>query len=103
MNDADPKRILFVGRFDRHKGGDLIIDAFGKILAQIPDARLWFVGPDMGYIDANGRTWHIEEYLRDRIPGALESKQVEWLGAQPFSALASLRLQGAGERGLLAL
>jgi glycosyltransferase involved in cell wall biosynthesis len=91
LNDADPKRILFVGRFDRHKGGDLIIDAFGKVLAQIPDARLWFVGPDMGYIDANGRTWHIEEYLRDRIPGALELKQVEWLGAQPFSALASLR------------
>ena len=91
LSDADPKRILFVGRFDRHKGGDLIIDAFGKILAQIPDARLWFVGPDRGYIDANGRTWHIEEYLRERIPGALELKQVEWLGAQPFSALASLR------------
>jgi len=91
LSDADPKRILFVGRFDRHKGGDLIIDAFGKILAQIPDARLWFVGPDRGYIDANGRTWHIEEYVRDRIPGALELKQVECLGAQPFSALASLR------------
>jgi glycosyltransferase involved in cell wall biosynthesis len=91
LNDADPKRILFVGRFDRHKGGDLIIDAFGRVLAQVPDARLWFVGPDRGYIDANGRTWHIEEYLRDRLPGALELKQVEWLGAQPFSALASLR------------
>ncbi len=91
LSDADPKRILFVGRFDRHKGGDLIIDAFGKLLAQIPDARLWFVGPDRGYIDANGRTWHIEEYLRDRLPGALESKRVEWLGAQPFSSLAPLR------------
>ena len=91
LNDADPKRILFVGRFDRHKGGDLIIDAFGRVLAKVPDARLWFVGPDRGYIDTNGRTWHIEEYLRDRLPGALESKCVEWLGAQPFSALAPLR------------
>ena len=91
LNDADPKRILFVGRFDRHKGGDLIIDAFGRVLAKIPDARLWFVGPDRGYIDTNGRTWHIEEYLRDRLPGALESKCVEWLGPQPFSALAPLR------------
>jgi len=79
LNDADPKRILFVGRFDRHKGGDLIIDAFGRVLANVPDARLWFVGPDRGYIDTNGRTWHIEEYLRDRLPGALESKRVEWL------------------------
>ena len=93
LNDADPKRILFVGRFDRHKGGDLIIDAFGRVLAKVPDARLWFVGPDRGYVDTNGRTWHIEEYLRDRLPGLLESKQVEWLGAQPFSALASLRLK----------
>lgn len=91
LNDADPKRILFVGRFDRHKGGDLIIDAFGRVLAKVPDARLWFVGPDPGYIDTNGRTWHIEEYLRDRLPGALELKCVEWLGPQPFSALAPLR------------
>src|SRR5271157_824366 len=93
LSDADPKRILFVGRFDRHKGGDLIIDAFGRVLAKVPDARLWFVGPDRGYIDTNGRTWHIEEYLRDRLPGALELKRVEWLGVQPFSALASLRLK----------
>jgi len=91
LSDADPKRILFVGRFDRHKGGDLIIDAFGRVLHDVPEARLWFVGPDRGYIDANGRTWHIEEYLRDRLPGALESKRVEWLGAQPFASLAPLR------------
>ena len=91
LSDADPKRILFVGRFDRHKGGDLIVDAFGRVLAKVRDARLWFVGPDRGYIDTNGRTWHIEEYLRDRLPGALESKCVEWLGPQPLSALAPLR------------
>ncbi len=91
LNDADPKRILFVGRFDRHKGGDLIIDAFKRVLLDVADARLWIVGPDRGYIDANGRTWHIEEYLRDRLPGARDSKCVEWLGPQPFSALAPLR------------
>ena len=95
LNDADPNRVLFVGRFDRHKGGDLIIDAFGRILHDVPEARLWFVGPDRGYIDANGRTWHIEEYLRDRLPGALESKRVEWLGAQPFASLAPLRRKAA--------
>ena len=30
-------------------------------------------------------------------------KQVEWLGEQPFSALASLRCKAHGERCLLAL
>ena len=58
---------------------------------RVPDARLWFVGPDQGYVDDKGRAWHIEEYLHDRLPGALESKQVEWLGAQPISNLARLR------------
>ena len=48
LDRADPKRILFVGRFDRHKGGDLIIDAFARVLQEVPDARLWFVGPDRG-------------------------------------------------------
>src|SRR5271157_926982 len=93
LDRADPWRVLFVGRFDRLKGGDLIIDAFARVLQEVPEARLWFVGPDRGCDTSNGRTWSIEEYVRDRLPDALESKRVEWLGPQPFSALASLRRQ----------
>ena len=93
LEEADAKRVLFVGRFDRHKGGDLIIDAFAQVLREVPDARLWFVGPDRGYIDSKGRIWHFEEYVRERLPGALESNRVQWLGPQPFSALAGLRLK----------
>ncbi|MGO9599605.1 MAG: glycosyltransferase family 4 protein [Isosphaeraceae bacterium] len=93
LDQADPKLVLFVGRFDRHKGGDLIIDAFARLLSRVPDARLRFVGPDRGFLDSSGRAWHIEEYLRERLPGALESKQVEWMGFQPFPALSALRCQ----------
>ncbi len=92
LDRADPRRVLFIGRFDRLKGGDLVIDAFARVLQEVPEARLWFVGPDRG-CGTNGRTWTIEEYVRDRLPDALESKRVEWLGPQPFSALASLRRQ----------
>ena len=49
LNDADPRRILFVGRFDRHKGGDLIIDAFGQVLAKFPT-------PTSGSSDPTGDT-----------------------------------------------
>ena len=28
LKDAEPKTVLFVGRFDRHKGADLIVEAF---------------------------------------------------------------------------
>ena len=89
--ECDPNLVLFVGRFDRHKGGDLIIEAFGQVLQTVPRARLCFVGPDRGYTDANGRRWNLEEFLRDRLPGRLESGQVSILGQQPFSTLASLR------------
>ena len=93
LAQADPKRILFVGRFDRLKGGDLVIDAFARIVQAEPEARLSFVGPDRGCRTDNGDTWQIEQYIRHRLPGALETKRVEWLGAQPFSALAQLRRQ----------
>jgi glycosyltransferase involved in cell wall biosynthesis len=96
LEDCDPKQVLFIGRFDRHKGGDLIIEAFGRVLQEVPEARLHFAGPDRGCVANDGRTWNIENFIRDRIPGALETRRVEWPGQQPlpFPALAQLR-QGA--------
>jgi glycosyltransferase involved in cell wall biosynthesis len=91
LSQANPKRIVFIGRFDRLKGGDLIIDAFARVLERIPEAKLWFIGPDRGCVASDGRTWHLEEYVSHRLPGAIESKQVEWLGPQPATALAQFR------------
>jgi glycosyltransferase involved in cell wall biosynthesis len=91
LEDCDRKRVLFIGRFDRHKGGDLVIEAFKQVLEAIPDARLRFVGPDEGCRTNDGRIWHIEEFIRDRIPGALETGRVEWLGPVPFPLLAKHR------------
>ncbi len=90
---CEPRQILFIGRFDRHKGGDLIIEAFRTILRRVPEASLCFVGPDRGFIDDQGRRWNLEEFLGDRLPGALESGRVRLLGQQPFSALVALRRQ----------
>jgi glycosyltransferase involved in cell wall biosynthesis len=89
--DCDRDRLLFIGRFDRHKGGDVVIDAFARILAVRPRTRLTFVGPDRGLATADGRSVSLEELVRARLPGALEDGRIEWLGAQPFSALAALR------------
>jgi glycosyltransferase involved in cell wall biosynthesis len=90
-NGCDPKRVLFIGRFDRHKGGDLIIEAFHLVLQQLPDARLTFVGKDVGCTTIDGLKWDLEGFVRDRIPDALETGRVELLGQQPHSALAQLR------------
>lgn len=42
---AHPPTILFVGRQFRRKGGDVLIEAFRRVRAHIPDARLWIAGP----------------------------------------------------------
>jgi glycosyltransferase involved in cell wall biosynthesis len=89
--DCEPDVIAFIGRFDRHKGGDLIIDAFAHVLQEFPNTRLIFAGPDRGCIDDHGRVWHFEEYVHDRLPGALEAGQIKWLGHQTPSVLRELR------------
>jgi glycosyltransferase involved in cell wall biosynthesis len=87
--------ILFVGRFDRHKGGDLMIEAFVRVLRALPEARLQFAGPDRGLIDDHGRSWNLEALVDDRLPGARTSGRVHLLGPVPHSSLPALRRQSA--------
>lgn len=84
-------RILFVGRFDRCKGADTMIDAFGRVAAVCPSSRLTFVGPDRGLVDEDGRQWHLEEFLESRLPDCAVRSRVERLGPQPASRVAELR------------
>jgi glycosyltransferase involved in cell wall biosynthesis len=96
----DPRRseertILFVGRFDRLKGGDVLIDAFARIRARDPRVSLVFVGPDRGMTDDAGRRWGLEEFLADRLPRAPDREAVRWLGPQPASAIPDLRRRAA--------
>lgn len=91
----EPNRILFVGRFDRHKGGDMVIDAFPHVLEALPEARLTFVGPDRGVMDPDGRWRTLPEWIERRLPGALGSGRIEWLGQQPSDAIPPLRLGAA--------
>lgn len=58
--------ILFVGRFDFHKGGDLVIDAFRKIAIDNKDVCLNFVGDDRG-INIEGKKYNFCEYVTNKI------------------------------------
>jgi len=90
LGNCDSNRIAFVGRFDRHKGGDTMVEAFGRIIYQNPEARLDFIGPDRGYIDNIGRIWRFDAYLR-HVLGEAEQRNVTYHGFQPLSAAAELR------------
>jgi glycosyltransferase involved in cell wall biosynthesis len=89
LADCDRSRLLFVGRFDRHKGGDVVIDAFRKVAKRFPGVRLWFAGPDEGLMDERGRRWTLKEYLAERAPDVAE--RIDCLGRQPNSSLVPLR------------
>jgi glycosyltransferase involved in cell wall biosynthesis len=93
LDACDQSTILFIGRFDRHKGGDVIIDAFARLMSDFPRARLRFVGPDNGCIDDQGRRWGLQEYVASRLPTDQRSSRFEWLGLRPRSEIDSLRRQ----------
>ena len=92
---CEPGTVLFVGRFDRHKAGDVAIEAFARIRAVEPGARLLFAGPDPGVTDASGRRWRVREFLDHRLPRAADRAAVEYLGPQPPAAIRQLRARAA--------
>ncbi len=89
LETCDHSRLLFVGRFDRTKGGDIAIDAFRIVAQRFPQVRLWFVGPDNGFNDERQRRWTIREYIAERAPEV--AHRIDWLDRQPNSALPELR------------
>lgn len=87
----DPDRILFVGRFDRHKGGDIAIRAFAEVLQHRPQARLVFVGPDRGCIDDHRRVWSLPEYVQHQLSAPWMRGRFEWLGLRSPGEIHELR------------
>jgi glycosyltransferase involved in cell wall biosynthesis len=85
---ADP-HILFVGRFDRIKGADTVLQAFAMIGARHPACRLTFVGPDIGFPQPDGSRRHIAEALAD-LPRELRDR-ITYLGLQSRDEIAALR------------
>ncbi len=86
---SEPETILFIGRFDLHKGGDVMIRAFAEVARRRPDARLRFVGPDNGLVDETGQRMGIEAYIRREAAAAAD--RIEYLGQQPGRELGRLR------------
>lgn len=92
LDRCDRKTLLFVGRFDLRKGGDLVLEAFHRLLQRRPDLKLVFAGPDRGVPDASGVTVHIDDYIRKLFSEA-ERAQVKYLGQTPVSQIPALRQQ----------
>lgn len=91
---AQRDTLLFVGRFDRHKGGDFLIEAFARLRARRPGVRLLFVGPDIGIVGADGRRVSLAAHAQ-RWLGDAWRESVEPLGALPRERIEALRCRAA--------
>jgi glycosyltransferase involved in cell wall biosynthesis len=93
--NAEPGRVLFVGRFDRHKGGDLVIDAFARVAQTDDRAKLIFIGPDHGLVEDGETRVDLNAYLTSRVPDLRVRERIVVTGAQPASTIVAERLKAA--------
>lgn len=89
VDNAAPS-ILFVGRFDLHKGGDLMLDAFHYLATKNKDIKLIFVGPDLEVVKG-GVAYKIENYMQQFIRDEAISQRIQFLGHCDQSRISELR------------
>jgi glycosyltransferase involved in cell wall biosynthesis len=89
---ADRDTALFVGRFDTRKGGDIALLAFKRVLARKPNARLVFVGPDVGIRRSDGTLDHFEEFIAGMFSPA-ERSRIMYEGPKDPSTIEALRIE----------
>ncbi|MEQ1930687.1 MAG: glycosyltransferase family 4 protein [Parvularculaceae bacterium] len=87
---ADPDEILFVGRFDRHKGADTVLRAFAIAAAGRPGLKLTFVGPADGAIQDGGKEKTREAFLSEHMAPDIAAR-VAFTGPLPHAAIGPLR------------
>ena len=90
INSSDKNSLLFVGRFDKLKGGDLTVRAFAELAASNRRLNLTFVGPNKGIKEADGNIYDFDRFLRSNFPDWVRS-QIEFCGQLNHADLMSFR------------
>ena len=91
IESCEMNTILFVGRFDRHKGGDLIVEAFIQLKNQLQDAQLVFVGPDPGILDSSGQLVSIQKFISDKEISSDIKNSIKWVGQLSHNEIVNFR------------
>ena len=87
---CDREKILFVGRFDKIKGGDVMVAAFKYLLESNPNLQLLFVGPDDGLVQPDGTKLHIKDFIAS-LAGTTIDKNIIYMGKLPPVEIGALR------------
>jgi glycosyltransferase involved in cell wall biosynthesis len=86
--------VLFVGRFDRTKGADVVVRAFRELASVDPGRELWIVGPERPLHDG-GRVHDVASFLAAELPDAAVRARVRFLGPRTPAEIAGYRKQSA--------
>lgn len=92
LDSCDRNTVLFVGRFDLRKGGDVVLQAFARMLAAGRRCKLIFVGPDVGLVGPGGNRIHFEAYRDSLFPVELRG-QIDFRGPLSNREIAKLRTE----------
>lgn len=90
LDACERDTILFVGRFDLRKGGDIVLQAFMALLRERPHLKLIFVGPDRGLPTPDGKQIHFDSYC-DGLFSAQWRNRIEFRGPMANREIAKLR------------
>ena len=90
IEQADPKTLLFVGRFDKAKGGDIVLRVFRRLLDTDKTLKLLFVGPDNGVASSDGSRVSIDNFI-DSMFSAHERSNIIYYGRLPKDQISPLR------------
>jgi glycosyltransferase involved in cell wall biosynthesis len=82
--------MLFVGRFDTLKGGDLVLRTFAELAALYPRLRLTFVGPDIGLNSVNGHLLSFHQFVQSSLPDWCH-KRIDFRGIMNRTNIIQLR------------
>lgn len=82
--------LLFIGRFDKRKGGDLVLRVFSNLAPDYPELRLTMVGPDNGVKVDDGRLLRFESFVSEFVPAEIRSR-ITFRGQLNHDELTPLR------------
>jgi glycosyltransferase involved in cell wall biosynthesis len=88
-DNCDAESLLFVGRFDTLKGGDLVLNAFAALAKIRQRLKLTFVGPDRG-LATSTEDLSLAQFVRQNIPESVRSR-IDYRGQLSHSEVMALR------------
>ena len=93
LDECEKHTLLFVGRFDRIKGGDLLLDSFVNLKRKYSDLKLILVGPDRGLMNETGENVKLKEYISRKHLDKEFELSINWKGELPYGKILPLRRQ----------